>query len=498
MLYEVTLPDETQEILGELINAQISILKLALEISSSGQPDWKKNFEKLFKEKLKAHSDYCNHYQGVAKWLYDKPTLFRKEPTKTSPIGLLFGFLEGHQGASPNCNDLYQEKQWLLRAMRRDIDCLFSGNAESLEVYLDAKNVLPERLQIAQYFIAQQPAGNSDKRPDWLKAFVNYLLYFYEDMGGKTGIQHNIFHHRAENYSRQDFLIAYRSANHGLVVCPMCDNAAFLTISSKDHHHADIEHYFPKDIYPHLAIHPYNLIPVCKLCNQAIKRDIDPLAPDQEGGSRYSLGELFLPYRPGRALSNASVLRIHPLTATEQDELTDDDYIFHLARDGSGEKERLKSVRIALHVKADDGRDLTKHFKLFRRIYDIPGRWEKQADEICDMFFRRIRQLFADNIVLEPDSLDSIKLIENKLNWLLIFLDETSGSDRYTFLMKWWLAELIVRYLNQDTIETQNPLLEEIQSWKDDFDSTKDIYAQQVVAFTNEVKNLIAMEQRLQ
>lgn len=491
MLYEVILPDETQEILEELTNVQISILELALEISYLGKPDWKESFKELFEEKLKAHSDYCNYYLDVAKWLYDKPTLFRKEPTNTSPIGLLFGFLEGHQGVSSNCADLYQEKQWLLQAMRRDIDRLANGHVESFEAYLDASKALPAKLQVAQRYITQHASGRGDKRPDWLKALVNYLLYFYEDMGGETGIQHNIFRHRTENYSRQNFLIAYRSANHGLVVCPMCDNAAFLTISSKDHHHADIEHYFPKDIYPHLAIHPYNLIPVCKLCNQAIKRDIDPLAPDQEGGSRYSLGDLFLPYRSGRALSNATVLRIHPLTATDQNELTDDDYIFHLARDGSSQKERLKSARIALHVRADDGRDLTKHFKLFSRIYDIPGRWEQQVDEICDMFFRRIRQLFADNIVLEPDSLDSIKLIENKLNWLLVFLDETSGSDRYTFLMKWWLAELIVRYLNQDPVETQNPLLDEIQSWKDDFDSSREMYAKRVILFTNEIRTLM-------
>lgn len=36
---------------------------------------------------------------------------------------------------------------------------------------------------------------------------------------------------------------------------------------------ADIEHIFPKSKFPQLALHPNNLIPCCKECNESIKKD---------------------------------------------------------------------------------------------------------------------------------------------------------------------------------------------------------------------------------
>lgn len=36
---------------------------------------------------------------------------------------------------------------------------------------------------------------------------------------------------------------------------------------------ADIEHIFPKSLFPQFALHPKNLAPCCKECNQVIKRD---------------------------------------------------------------------------------------------------------------------------------------------------------------------------------------------------------------------------------
>jgi hypothetical protein len=54
-------------------------------------------------------------------------------------------------------------------------------------------------------------------------------------------------------------------------------------------------YYLPESAYPHLACHPFNLIPVCHHCNAMIKGKANPL----QGSSRdwLSVEDIFLPYR---------------------------------------------------------------------------------------------------------------------------------------------------------------------------------------------------------
>ena len=52
----------------------------------------------------------------------------------------------------------------------------------------------------------------------------------------------------------------------------------------------DTDHYFTKKYYPLLAVRPYNLMPLCHLCNSAVKREEDPL--DGGKGRRRSLRDV--------------------------------------------------------------------------------------------------------------------------------------------------------------------------------------------------------------
>ncbi|HBY94539.1 MAG TPA: hypothetical protein DEP84_11370 [Chloroflexi bacterium] len=125
----------------------------------------------------------------------------------------------------------------------------------------------------------------------------------------------------------------------------------------------------------------------------------------------------------------------------------------------------MKSAYLDLEARPV-GIDLSTHFKLFSRIYDIPGRWEALIDEICDALFRRIRQVFADDLVTDPDVLKSTAYIKNKLDWLLAFIDEFQGSANYAYPAKWWLTQLIIDYVDNNVDSQINPLLREIESWK--------------------------------
>jgi len=62
----------------------------------------------------------------------------------------------------------------------------------------------------------------------------------------------------------------------GIRVCPYC-NRQYITpvYSDQGRLRADLDHFLPKSIYPYFSMSLYNLVPTCKTCNQALKKDID-------------------------------------------------------------------------------------------------------------------------------------------------------------------------------------------------------------------------------
>lgn len=197
---------------------------------------------------------------------------------------------------------------------------------------------------------------------------------------------------------------------------------------------------------------------------------------------RYALSDVLLPYRAEHTLQASTVVEVRWLDESAPGSLDDEDYVCRRRRDGSKERVRLKSARLLPRAV----QDLKTQYRLFGRVYDIPGRWEMEIDEVYDSLFRRIRQLFADDIVMDPDLLGNEQRVKARLNWLLAFMDDLMGRDAYTYPSMWWLAYLISEYLDTDSNDAANggaynPLLGEIASWRDpqkqyesDFESRAD------------------------
>ncbi|NGM83946.1 hypothetical protein G5B47_16125 [Paenibacillus sp. 7124] len=120
----------------------------------------------------------------------------------------------------------------------------------------------------------------------------------YDDiLGGSTGFRMvglanpNLL----RRHVRRGFFEANRKRDNQFnQVCPAC--LGMIEVDSEDGH-ADLDHYFTKSIYPMLSVSSDNLIPLCKVCNQTMKRAKDPLEAHRGPGQ---LAFLFLPYhRPG-------------------------------------------------------------------------------------------------------------------------------------------------------------------------------------------------------
>jgi hypothetical protein len=101
-----------------------------------------------------------------------------------------------------------------------------------------------------------------------------------------------------EQLDRQTVLRAYLDAQRSnrLQVCPGCDGEP--PSVSGGIIHEDIDHFFPKSKYPFLAIHPLNLTPFCKDCNQTYKSDKDAiLDKDPRVVDVHALCDIYHPYQ---------------------------------------------------------------------------------------------------------------------------------------------------------------------------------------------------------
>lgn len=269
--------------------------------------------------------------------------------------------------------------------------------------------------------------------PKWQKEAASFWKHFYEDFRD-DGLPECLFLNAdCGNFTAQDFLNAFVKANEGLWVCPVCDVTPYFTIVQRKNQqsiYADIDHYLPKDKYPHLSIHPYNLVPLCHSCNSGVKGAKDPLA--SVNGGLYRLEEIWLPYRdPGLS----SILFI---SIKEQGNA----FAFDMftAKNDHALKQQLDAVSDVLS-----------------RVYQLPGLWQDRIDQIGEKLFRRIRDYtrFFSADMSGPH-------VQEYLDELLYLLDqEDTAREPYAIPMIWWLAYLI----NAELSHKGSPLAQEIETW---------------------------------
>ncbi len=116
------------------------------------------------------------------------------------------------------------------------------------------------------------------------------LRNFYQDiLTARDGVPAEAIG-ETSNLDRQVVLQTYLRANRHLHVCPGCDGSPLSFADGIIH--ADCDHFFPQSRYPFLAVHPINLTPYCKDCNESYKRDKDAL----EAAGVNGLADIYHPY----------------------------------------------------------------------------------------------------------------------------------------------------------------------------------------------------------
>lgn len=270
------------------------------------------------------------------------------------------------------------------------------------------------------------------KAPAWQKAGGKFLEKFYEALSSDSGLPGKILG-QAENFNRHHFLHEFSQANAGVYVCAFCDEARIGT-RHKGRLHADIDHFFPKSIYPHLSIHPYNMVPTCHSCNSGAKGQTDPLAKGRT--SRISPRTLGLPYR-SKGLAERTAVQVD------------------LARTGQPEG----SFRLVPRIKGQSESEIAG----LARNVKIPARWSDPAtaNEIGETAFRRLRQFMQ----AQPELMEAARedaLLRKLDQFLGVMRQENVGRDPLSLPVKWLLANIARRA--RDDQAAAKPIIAEIRA----------------------------------
>ncbi|MED3541308.1 hypothetical protein ABEX53_10515 [Bacillus toyonensis] len=193
----------------------------------------------------------------------------------------------------------------------------------------------------------------------------NFLVPFYQNIFNNSGFQkiEGLSH---SPFSRKEFLKGYKLTNEkSIQVCPICCGKIIWTDNMN---HSELDHYFPKSIYPALAIAADNLVPMCNDCNTKAKLGKNPLNNNGKGAIRNA----FIPY-------------VH----SGIDEIT----INYLL----GEKSKFE-VEILPNDPADEFVKL--RIKNFDRIYNIRERWASDIELLYESFMNVLtaRDVDGNNI----------------------------------------------------------------------------------------------------
>ncbi|MDD2358549.1 MAG: hypothetical protein PHX13_11630 [Thiovulaceae bacterium] len=106
--------------------------------------------------------------------------------------------------------------------------------------------------------------------PENIRAFIQSTQLKYSDIYDTSTLLYkciyNIFvkhgYEELANLNKYEFI-----KNIGLESCPYCNRSYIYTLNRNTKIKPEIDHFYPKDLYPILAISYYNLIPSCPTCN---------------------------------------------------------------------------------------------------------------------------------------------------------------------------------------------------------------------------------------
>ena len=445
MIYPLELSQQIKDHLGEIVLLQMRLLTCAAQ---------EQNMTRALCVRFLDEKDEEGHFRGrgqaVANWLWQKGTTSRHRHLEL--------FAQTYCEADAEARDKErQEKITWCRHLEEDVQALL--RCESVYVNLHGFFASEDERKKLE----KQRNKRNTSNVHWKEHAYRFLLYCYEEFLGDNRAKFNkelFTMSNAVDFGREEWLQMFFEANPELEICAFCDEARYYTYGYNEkqqryYRHTSIDHYLPKSLYPHLACHPYNLIPTCHYCNSSIKGEKDPL---QQTPGR--LNVCTLPYS------------LHPTTKRHLEMYLN----VHITND-------WRSFIISTLSPYEDLPELHEAVKQLNMLYNLSERWQEphQLTRISETLFRRMHQFLGDGKGM-PTGFNMTMALYNTLLQLLYYLSqEDQRKDPFAFVMTWMLVTLIKDCikpcLSPETTENaqtaaicvrervHKALMEEVSSW---------------------------------
>lgn len=375
MIHPVELPDLTRKRLTDLVMLQLRLLKYAANKKTLKKTDCARFLNKSRR--------FRGRGAEIAKWLWRGPLRLR----------LLREFAAGANSTA--------KLQWVQ------------------ELSSDVFKLLRRKP------VGDLHAQNYTVAPRWQQRGADFLQKFYSDWY-ERGFPECFFFEVIEGpFTRHDFLEAFRNTNSRLYVCAACDDARAIS-GQEGNLKSSIDHYLPKELYPHLVLHPFNLVPGCQPCNSAKKTNDITGHP----GSHRDLGKIILPYREA-GLGKSTYLQAKFKGATPYVQFG-----------------QLKPLR---------GFDVQSRIDAFSEVFNIPARWTGSVDHIGETLFRTMKQFRGANSKAVKAPAGLLAFMEDMLK---AFGQENLGKDPHVFAMMCWLEKILRNAVRPVVKGTARPLAE--------------------------------------
>jgi len=238
-----------------------------------------------------------------------------------------------------------------------------------------------------------------------LNAFYEFLTWGFPDSLTQSG---RVFH-------RQDIVQSYLDQNPILeTVCPCCDNS-WPEPTRRNGTSYTLEHFFHKEEHATICLHPYNLVPICTVCNnrRGNKEMLDPTETES-----LKINQIFHPIdRPAREYA-----QLEFRSRQMQPEMM---YF-------ANSPKRIDDWQTAIEA--------------YRAIYDIPDRWQANWQQIQHTANSAIR--FALQGLPQVNE----EQFEQELSRIVkVFMPDKGGKDygRYQYPAGRWLIWAKDNYFNE-------------------------------------------------
>jgi len=184
----------------------------------------------------------------------------------------------------------------MIRIQNEYLDRLAQNHYQAICNYLDDKKIEKFDMLIAKDFsseynlkklILAKPNKLRELKQLFKGTIEDYKIFktYYNYLNRYKDIKFYLFGAKASDSKREriDYNAYKLVKDLNISTCPYCNRGTIYNLQKSKGRTSELDHFYPKSIYPYFAISFYNLIPSCKVCNKLKGEDEIAINPYEKG-----------------------------------------------------------------------------------------------------------------------------------------------------------------------------------------------------------------------